>query len=108
MTEFAPEIHLIPEAEQHIAPTGEEAATRYAVEYWVVPNDQPQTILYESLIEGYDFQIEFFCREIVHRRTVFVNATEGGYVAAAWCDSPPNLWSGRITLKQSGSTSNGE
>jgi hypothetical protein len=87
-------LSTIPEGERQVAPTGEEAATAWAVERseWVVSNDQPNTVLYEALVEGYDYQIEFFCREVVRCRTVFVNKVAGGYVAVAWCDSPPSGW----------------
>lgn len=88
------ELKPIPEGEGRVAPTGEEAATAWAVERseWVVSNDLPCTALYEAQAEGFDYQIEFFCREVVRRRTVFVNETAGGFVAAAWCDSPPGGW----------------
>lgn len=83
------ELNPIPEGECRVAPTGEAAATAWAVERsgWVVSNDEPDTILYEAQVEGFDYQIEYFCREIVHCRTVFVNKTADGYVAVAWCDS---------------------
>lgn len=87
-------LNLIPESEGQVAKTGEDAATQYAVENWIVSNDKPDTILYKSVVEGFDFQIEFICREIVRRRTVFVNKVADGYVAVAWCDTPPanNIW----------------
>ncbi len=86
------ELHIIPASEKCIAATGEAAATMYAVENWIVPNDEPQTILYQSFVEDFDFQIEYFCRETVHCRTVFVNKSDAGYITMAWCDSPPRGW----------------
>ena len=99
------DLNLIPEAERQVSLTGEVAATAYAVARWIVPNDEPQTILYGALVAGFDFQMEFFCREVSHCRTVFVNEAPGGYVAAAWCDSPPGGWQSRTRGERGVSTS---
>lgn len=83
------ELNPIPEGERRVAPTGAAAATTWAVERsgWVVPDDEPSTILYEAQIEGFDYQIDFFDRDVVHSRTILVNKAAGGYVAVAWCDT---------------------
>lgn len=82
----------IPQAERVRGIDGTAVSTEFAISHWVVPNDLPMTDLYQSVIAGYDFQIEFFCREVVHNRTVFLNRTTDGFETTAWCDSPPAGW----------------
>ncbi len=89
-------LQWIPESERVTASSGEEAATLFADEHWVVPNGMAATILYAAVVDGFDYQIEFFCREVVHHRTVFLNKIEGQYVTVAWCDEPPGDWDNEV------------
>ncbi len=91
-------LQWIPENEQKIAASGEEAATLFANHKWYINNDAHSlTILSEAVVDGFEYQIDFFCRpESMIPLTVFLNKKDGQYVTVAWCNEPPEGWEDEV------------